>query len=238
MEITRFPIDLPAFQGSLEQLVVSAQRGEIDLVQIPVSKITADFRRRAMGTTPSDLRDIADFLTLVSRLINLKAQAALPDPNASDVEAEDADGATDDAGQRLAEYRLFKAAAEALLSEAADAGTLSFLGLVSPDVVPVERLRIAPERLAEAFRAVLLRLHDIEPAAIETVTFSVEEMASRLRRRLELEGEIEFEAIFSGVRSRLEAVALFLGLLELLRGGDAIVEQAEVFGPITVTARG
>jgi segregation and condensation protein A len=181
-----------------------------------------------------DLRATADALALLARLVALKAASVLPDQTAAALEPEE-DPSTD-AGRRLAEYRLFKAAAEALLAEAVTEGTRSFLGLVASDVIPVERLRIAPERLAAAFRAVLERLVDAEPLPV-AVTYSVEDKVVLLRERLHL-GRLNFEEIFAGVRSRLEAVACFLALLELLKRGEATVEQRDAFGPITVTARG
>ena len=58
-----------------------------------------------------------------------------------------------------------------------------------------------------------------------------------LRDRLS-RGALDFEEVFAGVCSRLEAVACFLALLELLKRGEATVEQPDAYGPITVTARG
>jgi segregation and condensation protein A len=185
-----------------------------------------------------DPREVADFLSLASRLLSLKAARLLPEGplDALDPEAGDEGGPVDDAGARLAEYRLFKAAAEALLGDIAEQGARSFLGLVAPEVVPVERLAIPPERLAAAFRAVLERLPEAEPFGFDTATFSVAEKIEVLRRLLESRPVIAFEEIFVGVASRLEAVACFLALLEILKAGAARVEQSEPFGAITVTA--
>jgi len=94
-----------------------------------------------------------------------------------------------------------------------------------------------PERLAAAFRRVLERLADEEPIPVGALTFSVAEKADELRARLRA-GVLQFEEIFAAVRSRLEAVACFLALLELLRLGEATVEQLEAFGPITVRGGG
>jgi len=228
-------VDAPGFHGSLEELVARANRGDVNLTELTVSSVIAE--ARAALEAPErrgDLRATADVLALLARLVALKAAAVLPDQTAAAIEPEE-DPSTD-AGRRLAEYRLFKAAAEALLAEAVSEGTRSFLGLVATDVIPVERLRIAPERLAAAFRAVLKRLVDMEPLPV-AVTYSVEDKVLLLRERLLL-GRLNFEEIFAGVRSRLEAVACFLALLELLKRGEATVEQRDPFGPITVTARG
>jgi segregation and condensation protein A len=233
---TRFPVDVPGFSGSLEQLVVRAQRGEVDLDSIAVAEITARFRARVDAADDSvDLRDLADFLSLAARLIALKAAGLNPAETAGAEDDEEDLG--DDAGRRLTEYRLFKAAAEALLADAAEEGARSFLGLVAPEVIPVERLRIPPERLAAAFRDVLVRLSEAEPLPIGAVTFSVDEKMDELRARLR-GGILAFDDLFATVSTRLEAVACFLALLELLRLGEAIVDQDGEFGPITVRAGG
>jgi segregation and condensation protein A len=232
----RFHVDVPGFSGSLEQLLIRAQRGDVDLDAVSVAAITADFRARVEA--PGDvveLRDLADFLSLAARLVALKAARLNPAEGSGDEEPEE--DPVDDAGRRLVEYRLFKAAAEALLADAAAEGARSFLGLVSPDIIPVERLRIPPERLAAAFREVLARLSDAEPVPVGAVTFSVEEKMDEIRARLR-GGRLAFEDLFAAVATRLEAVACFLALLELLRLGEAVVDQDEPFGPITVHAGG
>ena len=69
------------------------------------------------------------------------------------------------------------------------------------------------------------------------VIFSAEEKAAWLEGLL-ARGPLDFEAIFAEVESRLEAVACFLGLLDLLRRGRAVVDQPAPFGPIRVSAGG
>ena len=228
-------VDALGFHGSLEELVARANRGDIDLTELPVSAVVADARAALQSPERSgDLRAVADALALLARLVALKAAAVLPDQVPGTVDPEE--DMSSDAGRRLAEYRLFKAAAEALLAEAATDGARSFLGLVSTEVIPVDRLRIPPERLAAAFRAVLERLSDAETLPV-AVTYSVEDKVALLRERL-ARGPLDFEDVFAGVGSRLEAVACFLALLEMLKRGEATVEQRNAYGPITVTARG
>lgn len=232
----RFPVEVPGFRGPLEQLVATAQRGDIDLAAVPVSEITAGFRARLEGVD-TDPRELADFLSLASRLLSLKASRLLPD-GAIDAEEEVADDGSpvDDPGARLAEYRLFRAAAEALLSDASEQGARSFLSTVCPEVVPSERLAIAPERLLRAFRAVLERLPEIDTLEVGAASFSVEEKAAELRALLSARGTLRFDEVFAAARSRLEAVARFLALLELIKRGEARVDQDGTFGEITVTA--
>ena len=170
-----FPVEVPGFRGPLEQLVATAQRGDIDLAAVPVSEITAGFRARLLEGVDTDPRELADFLSLASRLLSLKASRLLPDGAiVAEEEVADDGSPVDDPGARLAEYRLFRAAAEALLSDAFEQGARSFLSTVCPEVVPSERLAIAPERLLRAFRAVLERLPEIDTLEVGASSFSVE----------------------------------------------------------------
>jgi len=233
----RFRIDLPVYQGPLDGLVGLAQRGEIDLAEVQVSEITASYRRWLEASDPKpEAHEVADFLTLAGRLLTLKAQRLLPDgPLELDAPAEEGEGDVDDPGARLAEYRLFKEAADALLSEVAEQGARSFLSLVAADVIPVERLAIPAERLAAAFRAVLERIPEVDPLHLQASLFSVEEKLAGLRDLLRSRRSLRFDELFHDVGSRLEAVATFLALLELLRAGSARVSQGEAFGDITVS---
>ena len=230
----RFPVQVGEFHGSLEELVLAAQRGDVDLRELPVAQVTTQVSRQLSGAElRGDLRDAAEALGLLSRLLSLKAARVTED--AADPEEEEP-VIESEAGRRLAEYRLFRTAMEALLLEPAQTGARSFLGLVAPDVLPLERLRIPPDRLVAAFRQVLERLQE-SSLPVGMVTFSVEEKVSWLLEALTA-GPLEFEALFSEVTSRLEAVACFLALLELLKRGQAVVDQPEPFGPIRVGLHG
>jgi segregation and condensation protein A len=232
----RFPVEVPGFSGPLDQLVATAQRGDIDLAAIPVSQITAGFRAR-LEESETDPRELADFLSLASRLLALKAARLLPDGAIDAEEDAAADGApVDDPGARLAEYRLFRAAAEALLADASEQGARSFLSTVCAEVVPSERLAIAPQRLLSAFRAVLERLPESDLLEVPASSVSVEQKATELRALLASRGTLRFDEVFAAARSRLEAVAGFLALLELIKRGEARVDQEDSFGEITVTA--
>src|SRR4051812_41539683 len=79
----RFPVETTVFSGELEELVRASHRGDVDLSGVSVSDITAAYRKKVdaavrAGEEP-DLRDVADFISLASRLIAEKAKVALPD---------------------------------------------------------------------------------------------------------------------------------------------------------------
>ena len=87
--------------------------------------------RHLAGHEPgADLREAAEALGLLSRLLAMKAARVTE----GEAQPDDAEEPVDEsaAGRRLAEYRLFRAAMEALLLEPAETGQRSFLSLFSP----------------------------------------------------------------------------------------------------------
>lgn len=228
-------VDIEGYQGPLDQLVLAVQRGDIDPTTISMTALTEQVQQN-FAANGAELRPAAETLTLLTKLLALKAQRVLPDTNAAENVDEEAD-VQSELGQRLVEYRLYKEVVDSLLTEPAEEGARSFASLVDPEVVPVERLRIPAERLAQAFFAVLQRYEKLQAIPVGSTTFSVEEKVNWLRELLKIDA-ILFEDIFAEVGSRLEAIACFLALLELLKRGEAEVSQDETFGPIRVAACG
>ncbi len=214
----------------LAGLWAAAQRGEVDWAAVDLAGITDAYRRRWQAAGPEgDARELAEFLVQASRLLQRKAEQALgampPPPPAEEPPAEDP-------GARLAEYRLFKAAAEALIADP-QAGPQAFLRVLGVAVEPREQLRVPPERLALAFRAVLERLPELSAVEVMT-TYSVPEKVAELRARLQERSPLPFDELFAGARDRLEAIAYFLALLELLARGGAQCRQERLHAPITI----
>jgi segregation and condensation protein A len=206
-----------------------------------VSAITAPYRQRLTSAAEPDAQEIADFLDQASRLVALKAARLIPDAGI-ELEAEDG-AATDttpaeDAGSRLAEYRLFRAAVESFLAGATEQDGRSFLAAISPEVVPTEKLTISQERLVGALRGALARLPETTaaaPVSLPATSVSVDERGSALRALLEERGSVPLEEVFTTAMTRLEAVATFLALLELLRRGEICVEP-DATGVIVVSS--
>jgi segregation and condensation protein A len=72
---------------------------------------------------------------------------------------------------------------------------------------------------------------------MELESFNIEEKQAAIRQLLALHNEINFAQVFAAAQSRLEAVVIFLALLELIRLSEAEVLQPQPFGPIRVKRR-
>jgi segregation and condensation protein A len=240
LEEERFGVDVSGFTGQLDELVAAARRGDVDLSPISVSAITARFRERLAGVAEPDAQQLAGFLDQASRLVALKASRLIPD-SGIDLEPEDrADetGPVDDPGSRLADGRLFRAAVDQVLAGATGEPARSFLArTLTPEAVPTETLSISQERLVGALRGALARLPKMATvsAPAPATAVSVDARCAAVRGLLAERDPISLDELFTTATSRLEAIATFLALLEMLKRGEIRVEP-DATGVVVVSA--
>ena len=232
-EVERDPVYIvrtPAFDGPIELLLTLAQRAEVDLKAIPLASLTDDYLRVIAEERPP-LDRLAAFLVIGARLVQLKAAALMPEVTAG--EEEDLQAWEDAIKGRLEEYKRFKELAESLMRRHAS-GRFTFAGLLEPDVVPQARVQVSLEALASAFQQVLDRLPPPQQVTVEMEQVSLADKLEELRGMLIRQPQMNFSAVFRHARTRLEAVVMFLALLELIRIGQARVAQASAFAEIMV----
>jgi segregation and condensation protein A len=232
-EVERDPVYIvrtPAFDGPIELLLTLAQRAEVDLKAIPLASLTDDYLRIIAEDRPP-LDRLAAFLVIGARLVQLKAAALMPEVAAG--EEEDLQAWEDAIKGRLEEYKRFKELAESLMRRHAS-GRFTFAGLLEPDVVPQARVQVSLEALATAFQQVLDRLPPPQQVTVEMEQVSLADKLEELRGMLIRQPQMNFSAVFRHARTRLEAVVMFLALLELIRIGQARVAQSSPFAEIMV----
>jgi segregation and condensation protein A len=223
----------PAFEGPIELLVSLAQRAEVDLAIIPLAALTDDYLR-ALEATPPPLDQMAAFLVIGARLVQLKAAALLPGPP---MEAEEDLEAWESAIRgRLEEYKRFKMLAESIMRRHAS-GHFTFAGLFEPEVIREPIVQVSLDALASAFQQVLDRLPPPQAITLEMEHVSLSEKLEQLRGMMRIHREMNFSAVFAQARTRVEAVVMFLALLELIRIGEINVVQSAPFAEIRVRAK-
>ena len=236
IELEQNPVYLvrsPAFDGPIELLLSLAQSAEVDLKAIQLANLTDDYLRAIERERPP-LDRLAAFLVIGARLVQIKAAGLMPQP--SSTEEDDLEAWEEAIKGRLAEYKRFKELAESLMRRHAT-GRFSFAGLFEPEVIPQARVQVSLDALAAAFQQVLDRLPPPEQIAFEMEHISLADKLEELRRLLSGQAETSFTAVFSRARTRLEAVVIFLALLELIRIGEISVVQGSPFAEIKVRAR-
>jgi segregation and condensation protein A len=231
-------IHLPIFEGPFDLLLHLIRENEVDIYDIPIAEITAQYIHYLQAMEALDMEIASSFLVMAATLLAIKAKMLLPPAEAGEEE-----GAPEDARaelvQDLLEYLHFKEAAGQLQSLRG----LSALQHSRPNAEELYLSLFAPENplsgktlrdLSLAFAAVLARLpqgRGLLDIGCEQVTVQdkTRDILVALKRRPR---GLPFSELFSACRSRAECVTAFLALLELIRLLKVRISQSGIYGEI------
>jgi segregation and condensation protein A len=231
------------YDGPFDLLLDLIRKQNIDIYDIPMARITAQFLEYTRHLQQVDVDSAGEFVYTASLLIHIKSRMLLPrDPQ----ELGDLGNAEDprrELVERLLEHERFKAAAQMLsqkqqIEEATwtQPGMKDFLreqGLESAD----EEREIAADTvdLVRVFQEVLDRLRDRPVHNIDEDTVTVGQMIDFVKRRLTMEDRpVSLRKLLSNTRSERALICTFLAMLELVRLQAILLRQAESLGDILI----
>ena len=236
-----FPVKLSNFEGPLDLLLHLIRKHELDIHDIPIALITAQYLSAIALMDEFDLDVAGEFLIMAATLIHIKSKMLLPRPEtAAGVEGEVEDP-RDALVRRLLEHQKFKAAA-GLLHEREQLRAAQWLRpdgrvaeLAGEDYEP--ELEVDLFSLMSAFQAVVDRLKLRPKVLLPPEEIPVELRIEQLLARLSETEALGFEDLFSDVEERRGMIVTFLALLEMIRLKLVRVFQSGSFGPIRVYKR-
>lgn len=220
-----YQVSLDVFEGPFDLLLELVARRRLDIHEVDLADITADFLASLDGLEAlEDLEAATRFLVVAAALVELKAARLLPDEQREEVE--DAIGELRDLlYARLLEYRAFRDAAGLLGDLRRAAGDLFERRAGLPprlrDLAPPPELTVDAEGLAGIAAAVVASRPEptLDVSHVRRASLSLREAARRLLARLPRPGSEGAFAELSAGAPRGERVALFVALLELYRLG-------------------
>jgi len=225
---------LEAFEGPLDLLLYLIRKHNLDVLDIPMAQLTAQYMGYVEVMRSHQLELAAEYLLMAALLIEIKSRMLLPRPRQ---EAEDAGDPRAELVRRLLQYEQMKKAA-AKLDELPQAGRDFSLICVWIEKSAPERLPdVDSEDLRNAWLGLLARAHAARHHKVTRDQLSVRERMSHILRRLQSAGFLEFTALFNPLRGIAELVVTFLAILELARESLIDVTQQGSLTPIYVRTR-
>ena len=226
-------IKLASFEGPLDLLLHLIKRDEVDIYDIPIAHITRQYLNMIEAMQLLDLEVAGEFLVMAASLMRMKVRLLLPP---SPLEPEEAGGdPRAELVERLLEYRKFKEVSLTLRDREEHRALVHGKGYV-PRVESNEPLPLKPIslfQLIDALRGAMARrggefVHEVVLPPVTT-----EEKMEELRADLAAAwGQIRFAEVITRCRTRIEIVATFMALLELIKLGEIAARQYEEFGEI------
>lgn len=223
--MTQPDVNLDLFEGPVELLLYLVRKNELDVLDVPIARLTDDFLGYVRSAQTLQLEGASDFLVMAGILLRLKMRQLLPRPKEEDLET-----ATVTLEQILDEFRRYQQAARVLHEREAERRDLfPRPGGTVPPAPAAESEDLAV--LTAAFRRVLEnikpeRLHEVAPLKVR-----FEDKLDDLRRLLRARRRVRFEEAVSG-SSLTELIVMFIAVLELARLGELRVTQDAQFATI------
>lgn len=233
-----FEVDLDVFDGPFDLLVTLILRDEIDIWEVHVSRIIADYILKLADAGEFDIEATSQFVVLVASLLEMKSRLLLQEPFEAELEDLDPDEAAARLVERLARYAQFKNAGLVLRERwEASAGRL-YRNAPVPAALrrrPLTEGACSPQALAAALAPLLREPPRPDTSHLADLAVSLVHELRRLRDILGSAGSFTYQAVAHG--DRIERAVTFFALLELHSNGEAMLRQTRHLGDIHVTCR-
>jgi segregation and condensation protein A len=236
-QTSEFPFALTLgriYDGPLDLLLDLVRKQDVDIYDIPIARITAQYLAYVENLKQLDLDVAAEFIYMAAMLIHIKSKMLLPrDPDQPPGEQEDP---RDELVQRLLEHEKYKTAAQMLMQkqqiEDAVVSNPSLKEFKDAEGTEPE-LAADVVDLVKTFQEILERARSRPVLEVNEDTVTVGQMIQYFRRRLLMEDQpIRLKRLLQHINSRNALIAAFLALLELVRLQAILLRQDRVFGDI------
>ena len=224
------------YEGPLDLLLDLIRKQDIDIYDIPIARITAQYLTYVERMRELDVNIAADFIYMAAVLIHIKSKMLLPrDPLAP---AEAVDDPRSELVNRLLEHEKFKSAAQMLhQKQQIEDATWSNPALKEFKDAEGTEPELAADviDLVKTFQQILDRARSRPILLVDEETVTVGQMIDYLRRRLSLEDKpVRLKQILRNIESRQALVCMFLAMLELVRLQAVQLRQERMFGEILI----
>lgn len=231
-----YNVKLDIFEGPLDLLLHLIKDEELDIYDIPIARITEQYLEYLDVMKALNLEIIGDYLVMASHLTYVKSRMLLPKHEEIEDELEDGADPREELIAKLVEYKKYKEAALALKDKEFEQSMI-FTRPPADDDGPDEAGLLENVDLFElikSFRRVLDNYGGPMELSVTLDEISVTDKISEIMSRLESADYLTFDALFEFGKSRMEVIATFLALLELMRLKLLRVNQARYSGEILI----
>jgi segregation and condensation protein A len=224
VSVVNYQIKLDQFEGPFDLLLFFIERDELDIYNIPITKIINDFLDFIHSSEKLNIELSSEFILFISTLMRIKARLLLPRKEI------DASGNEIDPRQELIdkilEYKRFKEAAVQMAEMEAMRMLMVKRGNLQKEIAAIgeeasegtEIQNITLFKLMKSFEKVMQRVHDRQNKPVHTVVrynYTMEGSRDYMLDFVAKEKTVAFEKVFEICEDRIHAIFLFLSILEL-----------------------
>lgn len=232
-----YKVQIPLYEGPLDLLLDLIRQQKMNIHDIQISAITAQYLEYLHKLEELDVDVSADFVYMAATLIYIKSKMLLPpDPFAAeDGQAEDPRA---ELVQRLVEHEKFKNAAQLLYQKQQieeNVWSKPDKSLYNDEGTEGE-LVVSLVDLVRVFQQVLERRKEVARIDLQHEQFTVAQMIAALRGQIlaSAENSVSLIQFFEACPSRHAMIVAFLAVLEMVKLQAVLLAQEKMFGEIVV----
>ncbi|MEN8005437.1 MAG: segregation/condensation protein A [Candidatus Krumholzibacteriota bacterium] len=230
-----YQVELTGFQGPMDLLLHLIDREQVDIYDIPISRITDQFIQHIEIMQTISLDKAGEFIAMAATLMVIKMKMLMPSHTGD--EDEDEEDPRAELVRKLLEYRRFKEAAESLQNRESERRQYHLRKTRFPfteDLDLEPKLRIEMYDLLSALAGIFDRMQARTVHDVVREAFTVEEKMSLIEEKVGSGGTVRFEELFAGDTIKMEVIVTFIAILEMVKRGRLQFMQTESGGPIWI----
>lgn len=231
-----YNIKIEHFEGPFDLLLFFIQRDELDINNIPITKITDDFLDYIHSLERMNLDIASEFILMAATLIRIKTKLLLPRQELD--ELGNLVDPREELVMKLVEYKRikeilgdFRSNEEKRAKKFRRGNTKKELKKIAETaLLDVEMESLTLFKLMRAFEKVVERFEEKKSIKIHTVRFykySVKDQKVNLLKLVKTKKRLGFQNVFVNIENRIHAVVTFLAILELLTSGQLSLTLGE-----------
>jgi len=227
-----YKIKLDHFEGPLDLLLFFIKRDELNIYDIPISKITKEFLEYVNLIKMLDLEVAGDFILMASTLMHIKVRMLLP--REIDEKGEEIDPRAE-LVKALLEYKRYKEMSEDLGYMESNQRKLSFRSNYSADekeTIPEYDIllkNVTVYDLAKTFKHILEGLKEEPVHEIRKINVSIDEQIQYILGFFSGNNEIHFLTLIAGMKEKIKIIVTFIALLELVKAGTIKIKETKKY---------
>jgi len=232
-----YKIKLEQFEGPLDLLLFFIRRDELNIYDIPISRITKEFLEYVNLIKLLDLEIAGDFILMASTLMHIKVRMLLP--REVDEKGEEIDPRTE-LVQALLEYKKYKEMSEELSFFESNQRKISFRGNYSIDPkdtyadYDVLLKDVSIYDLAKTFKKIIEGIKEEPIHEVITLNISIDEQIEHIMNLIEAKPELTFLDLVWGMKEKIRIVVTFVALLELTKMGKIGIRASKNYNNFTL----
>jgi len=221
-----YQIRLPQFEGPFDLLLFFIERDELDIYNIPITRITNDFLDYIHQQENLNVELSSEFILFISTLMRIKAKMLLPrkelDEQGNEIDPRD------ELVNKILEYKRFKEASAQMAEMEANRMLMIKRGNIQRELAAIgeeagegtEITQLTLFKLMKAFEKAMQKYSDRVNKPVHTViryNYTMEDSRKQMLSIARTEKTVSFEKIFEACENRVHAIFLFLSVLELIQ---------------------